>query len=299
MPPCNVWTASAVFVVELRLNISAFEGISVVKRSWIVLLLLSFAACQPAAAPLRQFTPGQTIASYDFAEPASFEQGAYGGASLSIVNGVYEIDVLQGDNVLWWGQWGAALGDTVIDVDASQMSQQNDNAYGVMCRVRGTVGQKQPVDPTLAAIMSDATPEPTAEATLEVSTPTTEATNAFVPVLTSTPPPTIVDVSNGDGYLFLLQGSGSFAIMRAQDRALTPLVNWTQSSAIHQSAASNHIRAICAGSYLAMYVNDQFLGDATDDSYSQGQVGLAASSANRLGTRIDFDNLTVASVVQK
>jgi hypothetical protein len=283
----------------------------VVKKSWIIGLLLWFAACQPAA-PLRQFTKGQAIASYDFVEPASFEEGAYGAATLNITSGVYEIDVLQGDNVLWWGQWGATLGDTVIDVDTEQMAEPNENAYGVMCRVRGTVGQKQPVDPALAAIMSDSTPEPTSEATAAAtaaataeataaatSEATAEPTNELAPLLTSTPEPTRVDTSNGDGYLFLLQGGGSFAIMRARGRNLTPLVNWTQSDAIKQGPSRNHIQAICAGSYLAMYVNDQFLGDATDDSYTEGQVGLAASSANRLGTRIDFDNLTISEVAHK
>ena len=59
------------------------------------------------------------------------------------------------------------------------------------------------------------------------------------------------------------------------------------------------MRAVCAGNYLALYVNDQFVGDATDDTYTSGQVGLAASAANRLGTRIDFDNLTISAAVQK
>jgi hypothetical protein len=83
--------------------------------------------------------------------------------------------------------------------------------------------------------------------------------------------------------------------MRASGRHLTPLVDWTPSDAINRGVARNHIRAVCVGDYLAMYVNNQFMGDATDDTFARGQVGLAASAANRLGTRISFDNLTVSS----
>ena len=53
------------------------------------------------------------------------------------------------------------------------------------------------------------------------------------------------------------------------------------------------LRAICAGDYLAFYANGQFLADAIDTTYARGQVGLAAGAANRLGVRIEFDNLTV------
>ena len=76
-----------------------------------------------------------------------------------------------------------------------------------------------------------------------------------------------------------------------------PLVDWTASDAIEVGPGRNHIRAICAGDYLAMYINDQFVGDATDDTYSSGQVGLAASAANVLGVRVEFDNLIVSEAL--
>jgi len=199
----------------------------------------------------------------------------------------------------------------VIDVDTAQQSEPNENAYGVMCRVQGTVGQKQAIDPALAAILTDSTAEPTvealatAEATAESTaqaSATAEATTETaltLPLLTATPPPTLAPVPDGNGYLFLIQGGGLFSIMRATGRNLKPLVDWTASDAIKQGVANNHLRAICDGTYLAFYINDTFVGDATDDSYNSGQVGLAASSANRAGTRISFDNLSIANVVAK
>lgn len=303
----------------------------------VVLLLL--ASCQTGAQP-RSFIQGAPLHTYDFTGTGSFEEGIYDAASLTIVGGVYQIDVTQGDNVLWWGQWGDTYDNTVIDVDTEQQSEPTENAYGVMCRVSGEIGQNRGVDPTLAALMEDSTPEATPEDlaateesteaaideaeeaatdqaesdttsdaagtaepdiafTLEVTAEATvDGTATEGAVLTATPAPTQAAISQGDGYAFLIQGGGSFAIMRARGRQLTPLVDWTTSDAIHTGPARNHLRAVCLGNYLAFYVNDRFLGSATDDTYARGQVGLAASAANRLGTRIVFDNLVVSAASQ-
>ena len=324
------------------------KGFYLVKKFWIagLIAVLFLASCQSSGTALRQFTKGDELASYDFSQPQSFEEGAYSAATLRVLDGVYQIDVMQADNVLWWGQWGDTYSDTLIDVDTEQQTDVNDNTYGVMCRVSGRIGQPQPVDPTLAAMMFNSTPEATAQTTAEATAAvvsaaateaatseaaatteatseateaaTAEATEATIaeatievtaeatatnalelrPVLTATPTTPAV-VSTGDGYLFLIQGSGAFAIMRSHERSLTPLVDWTSSDVIKRGAEKNHLRAICAGNYLAFYINDQFVGEATDDRYQTGQVGLAASAANWLGTRIAFDNLTISTPVQK
>ena len=304
------------------------------------LAVLWLSACQ-GAAPRRQITAGEELAAYNFSVPGSFEEGGYGGATLRVNDGVYRIDVLQGDNTLWWGQWGDTYSDVVLEVDIEQISERNENAYGVMCRVRGSVGQDREVDPELAAIMeetsepsdelatpeadatdvpdeeatevsedeeTDATDVPDEEATEVSEDEETDATEAPVdesseeeaqatesPDAEATEAPTDEpSFGDGDGYLFLIQGTGSFSILRARGRNVVPLVDWTVSDAIEVGPASNHIRAICAGDYLAMYVNDRFVGDATDDSYSSGQVGLVASAANVLGVRVQFDNFIVS-----
>jgi hypothetical protein len=288
-----------------------------VKKALFLALIAAslLAACQ-SSAPVRQITKGEVLHTFDFTGAGSFEEGIYDGASLTIMNGVYQIDVTQGDNILWWGQWGENYTDTIIDVVTAQQSEPVENAYGVMCRVDGGVGQNITVDPTLAAIMVDSTMEPTAEMTPEAAAEmtaeaTAELTDTFTialtdeaaataeapssGLLTQTPGPTAPAFSQGNGYAFLIQGSGSFAIMKAHGRVLTPLVDWRPSEAINRGPAQNRIRAICVGSYLALYVNDQFLADATDDTYASGQVGLAASAANRIGARIVFDNLTISA----
>lgn len=295
-----------------------------VKRSF-PLLVLTFGAllagCSGPRQALRQFQAGEPLARYTFDDPGEFEQGNYENATLRIRGGVYRILVLNGDNELWWGQWGEPVGDVVIETTVNQTSPTNENAYGVMCRVSGRLGQ--PVDAsdlvdaveeaeveatdTLGPILTEvATDEATAEAeTTEeaAETATSEATDeATEPaeVLTEEPTedvqptPVPAAANDGDGYLFLIQGSGSYGIFKATDRALTPLVNWQISDAINVGPNENELRAVCMGDYLAFYVNDTFVADVTDSTYSEGQVGLAASSANRLGLDVQFDDLTVS-----
>jgi len=289
--------------------------------------VLILGAC--SSGPVRSFSAGDELARFDFSEPATFEEGAYRDATLRIVDGVYRITVNEGDNEVWWSQWGDTLDNVVIDVVVEQTSQAPETAYGVGCRMRGQVGQEMAVDPTLAAIVSGDAAEPTEdvtseaieesteEATSEVTDEATEeATEAATDEATEAatedateasasedeatseaPAEATPELANGDGYLFLIQGTGSFAILRARGRDITPLVNWTPSALIQQGAARNELRAVCMGDYLALYINGEFAGDATDSTYSRGQVGLAASAANRLGVRVEFDDLVVRRAV--
>jgi hypothetical protein len=355
---------------------------------FVILGSLLLGAC--GQGPVRNVNVGDQIAFYDFSQPNTFEEGIYTNARLRIENGIYRINLTEGDNELWWGQWGDTLRDVVIDVDVNQLSELNENAYGVMCRVRGNVGQEIEIDPALAEIAENdeatdeatetveatetateesdatetATEEAEADATVEAdetesateeadateaveedaaaeeteaatetveeeaateaaeatesitqatedatAEPTDEATADAVETAESTEQATAeatlefgasqssgVQVSNGDGYLFLIQGTGSYGIFRSRNRALTPLVNWTASSAVRVGPGRNHIRAICAGNYLAMYVNDVFVAEANDDAFLEGQVGLVASAANRLGIDVEFDNLQISAV---
>jgi hypothetical protein len=328
---------------------------------------LLLGACSTAG-PVRQFTKGDEVAYYDFNTAGSFEEAIYGDGvvRLSIGDGVYTISLAEGDSELWYGQWGDTYRDVVVDVEAQQFTQSENTIYGVMCRVRGMVGQTVANDPELEALAAqvgdtsslfasaDATDEATAEVTEaapEVATEeataeatseaeigdeaaaetnadvvaegtlevvddsgeeaTVEATEAVeqatdepeeVATEEATADPTqtgdaaFLNVNNGDGYLFLLQSSGRFAIMRARGRSVTPLVDWTNSGAINTGPAENRIRAVCLGDYLALYVNGTFLGDATDDTYTQGQVGLVGATGDRLGLVVEFDNLSVSAV---
>jgi hypothetical protein len=304
------------------------------KVAWVSLLgCILLAACGPSA-PVRRFTKGDELVFNQFSDESTFERGGFEGARLQIADGVYRISVTEGDSTFWWGQWGEVYDNVVIDVDVNLLSEIPENIYGVMCRVRGTVGLEMTPDPELEAIMTlapqaaetilelgeateeatePAADEATEEATDEAAAqddateePTEEATEEATEVVVeaevteeATAPATAGDeaVNNGDGYLFLVRGDGSYAIMRARGQVVRPLVNWGFSSAINQGAVANHVRVVCVEDYLALYVNDQFVADATDDAYTRGQVGLAAAAVDRLGVRVEFDNLSISQAI--
>ena len=283
----------------------------------LLLLSLLLASCQRSD-PLRTVTEGEQIAYYDFSEPSTFEEGSYGDARLRIVNNVYQINIERGAGEVWWGQWGDTYSDVIITAEITQTTEPQETTYGVMCRVRGGTGQEQEADPTLAAILDatdapddEPTALPTDEATVQATaaeeddaTPTADATateeTANEPTEEATidpdatPSPTLApNYGEGDGYLFLLQGSGSYGIFRARGRNLTALVDWAASDVVNPAMEMNTLRVVCVDDYLALYVNGQLLAQATDDTYSEGQVGLVASASNRLGATVEFDNLTV------
>ncbi len=253
-----------------------------------VLAGLVLAACGTVAAPARTFVKGEEVAYYDFSEANTFEEGTYneGAARLQIRDGVYRIVVTEGDSEVWYGQWGESFNNVVIDVEAKQLTESENTVYGVMCRMRGRVGQRvEAVD-----VLAEATPEATAESTPELR----RAGDPTPAAATETPTSDALTVNNGDGYLFLLEGTGRFAIMRARGRSVVPLRDWASADVIRKGPAQNTIRAVCLNDYLALYVNGTFLGDVIDDTYTGGQVGLVAAAAGRLGVTVEFDNLTVS-----
>src|SRR5678815_5992376 len=150
-----------------------------------------------------------------------------------------------------------------------------------MCRARGNVGQTVQAEATAEATdvagsdtiiasanteaTAEATSEATAEATLEATQEVTAEATAQAGVSNAQSDNT---QNNGDGYLFVIAGNGRYAIIRSQGRSTTRLVDWTSSGVINMGAAQNRIRAVCMGTYLALYVNGQFVADTSDDLYT-------------------------------
>jgi len=99
---------------------------------------------------------------------------------------------------------------------------------------------------------------------------------------------------DGDGYYMLISGDGYYAILvKAEGRDFEPLADWTKSDAIRQGNATNHIRAVCEGSTLALFVNGQRLATAEDNTFSKGNIALTATSYEDKPTEIHFDSLVV------
>lgn len=73
------------------------------------------------------------------------------------------------------------------------------------------------------------------------------------------------------------------------------LIQWTWSAAVNQGNATNHTRAVCDGSRLALYVNGQLMGETTDTLYTSGDIALAAGSLEPGPTEVHFDDLVVSA----
>ncbi|MBN1976260.1 MAG: serine/threonine protein kinase [Anaerolineae bacterium] len=99
--------------------------------------------------------------------------------------------------------------------------------------------------------------------------------------------------SSGEGYMFLISGDGYFAVYKKGPTEGVFLVEWTKSDVIRQGNATNHIRAICDGTYLALVVNGELLAEAEDAAYDSGDLALTVSTVEDDPTEVHFDDLLV------
>jgi hypothetical protein len=95
--------------------------------------------------------------------------------------------------------------------------------------------------------------------------------------------------SDGRGYYFLISADGNFSIRRIGNRRDDALVAWQGTNAIHTGERLNRIRAICAGDYLALYVNGTFVAEARDTLYHAGYIGVTAALPRRAAPNDTMD----------
>jgi hypothetical protein len=105
----------------------------------------------------------------------------------------------------------------------------------------------------------------------------------------------------GDFYYFAVTGDGYYAILRVEDGEAEVVTGdgFLPSPAVRTGEATNHIRAVCRGEDLALYVNGEELARATDDVLRRGDVGLGAGSGSERSIRVHFDNLVVTAAEEE
>lgn len=96
-------------------------------------------------------------------------------------------------------------------------------------------------------------------------------------------------------YRFVISGKGYAGITKRSQGIVTVLSEplLSQSPVVNRGYASNHIKAICQGSQLIMYVNDQLVAQAEDSEFSAGDTGLMASSGEFPGVEIHYTNYVI------
>lgn len=199
----------------------------------VLLLMLLLAACE--AEPTHEPVVGEAMLSQTFDSADAWEIYSSENSDLKVVDGVYQIEINDAGYI--WGQNELKTEDVIIEVTTNQLSDFDDNGYGIICR-------------------SDAN-------------------------------------NNGDGYYFLISGDGYASIRKGEGADVPALTEWAESSAINKGQATNKIKAVCIGDYLALYVNDKFITEATDSTFVSGFTALTAVANEGGSARITFDNLNI------
>ncbi len=92
--------------------------------------------------------------------------------------------------------------------------------------------------------------------------------------------------TTSDGYFSVNKMvNGEFSFIGMEEFGTTEVVNGGN--------VLNHLTAECNGNTLRFWVNGSLLLETQDDSYTVGDVGLIAGTADAAGTDILFDNFVV------
>jgi hypothetical protein len=94
-------------------------------------------------------------------------------------------------------------------------------------------------------------------------------------------------------YSFEINSKQYYAIYVKYDDKSVKLVDWTKTTSIHPFNV-NQLSIIAQGSHFYMFINNQYVGDFTDDTLSKGKVGLLASLYHPNDNAVfEFDNFDV------
>jgi hypothetical protein len=96
-------------------------------------------------------------------------------------------------------------------------------------------------------------------------------------------------------YFLIISSDGYYGIgiVQGGEQKLLEPPQMYQSDSIIPGNAANHLQATCQGSRLVLYVNGDFVAEASDDTFATGDVGLIVGSFDEPGVDIWFDNLMI------
>jgi len=100
---------------------------------------------------------------------------------------------------------------------------------------------------------------------------------------------------NDNLYRFLVWGDGHYLVGTKLNGKWTVLQSKTKSAFINQGNSTNHFKVVCEGSKIEVYVNGHYLTTVTDDSLSEGYMGVIVDTP-QANTHVSFDNLRVYSL---
>lgn len=205
---------------------------------WIccAMVCLSLIGCSPR--PTVMIEQGALLHRDTFDAGIGWDTRQQGQVSIGVESGAYRMRANTNQFVMGFGFGIGTFEDTIIEVNANQLSPYENNAYGVACR---------------ASIAEGST----------------------------------------NGYLFLIGGDGSASLRIGRVTEIQALIAWQPSDKINQGVASNRLRVMCVGDYLALYANDSMIFEIRDSTYRTGYIGFIASVARGGVIEVAFDDLFI------
>ncbi|VAW37327.1 hypothetical protein MNBD_CHLOROFLEXI01-1426 [hydrothermal vent metagenome] len=162
-----------------------------------------------------------------------------------------------------------------IDAEAGTAVQINNNSYQLSSETASYVwgfGEERYDDVVLETAVRQLSTEPNNAYGLVCRAPSSQS---------------------GNGYYFLISGDGLISIRKVERGLSSPVVDWTPHSAVRQGKRPNQLRAICAGEYLAFYVNNQLVGEGEDGRFADGFAGFAASGSEDGAVQVGFSQFSI------
>jgi hypothetical protein len=97
--------------------------------------------------------------------------------------------------------------------------------------------------------------------------------------------------SDNGGYYFLLDGKGNYELnlWNARNGEVRHKISWTFSPTINLQG-SNNLKIVAQGAEIRLYINDNLVGDITDETFMSGQSGLAAALAKGQSVTLSMSN---------
>jgi hypothetical protein len=93
-------------------------------------------------------------------------------------------------------------------------------------------------------------------------------------------------------YGFLISPDGHWTVYKLVSNQLTHIINWTATSHVHENrGAHNLLTVYVKGTHMNFFINGMLVGQADDDTFSSGTIGLTASA----GQNVVFADVSVTS----
>ncbi len=99
-------------------------------------------------------------------------------------------------------------------------------------------------------------------------------------------------VDNNNYYKLEVDEDGYYTIYKYLDGEFMVLYDWERLSSL-ENKSSWRLTAACIGNELTLLVDDVVVASVTDDSFTQGYIGLVGGVFDDPGIIVGFDNLTV------